>query len=284
MPINAYFGERNTHGTTSVPSELLIINRNTFDTIFNVGTSEVVRLGGVKMELTPGIEFTIRRDTESPVDMNQHLFRQFLYVNTSSMLNWLVMRGALIHETGPFTRRNLNSTDLGGHLEFEVGRPWGHTALVTGYSVRDLVFRPLIREFYTTAAWAGLEHKFGTKLTVTGLAKYVRSWRVQDTTSVNAQILVPGARFELKANDHWTVDGTFDITRGQGFHLYDNTQSGFLISYMRPIRRNLNDGAGGVMVDYPLRISVGLQQQTFMNYTGVGKSSAYRPVISVTLF
>jgi len=284
LPINAYFGERNTHGTTSVPSELLIINRNTFDTIFNVGTSEVVRLGGVKMELTPGIEFTIRRDTESPVDMNQHLFRQFLYVNTSSMLNWLVMRGALIHETGPFTRRNLNSTDLGGHLEFEVGRPWGHTALVTGYSVRDLVFRPLIREFYTTAAWAGLEHKFGTKLTVTGLAKYVRSWRVQDTTSVNAQILVPGARFELKANDHWTVDGTFDITRGQGFHLYDNTQSGFLISYMRPIRRNLNDGAGGVMVDYPLRISVGLQQQTFMNYTGVGKSSAYRPVISVTLF
>src|SRR5260370_37046056 len=105
--------------------------------------------------------------------MNQHLFRQFLYVNTSPMLSWLVMRGALIHETGPFTRRNLNSTDLGGHLEFEVGRPWGHTALVTGYSGRHLGFPRLPRDFYTTRARPDRAHRLWPELPVTRRARYV---------------------------------------------------------------------------------------------------------------
>ena len=43
----------------------------------------MLRLGNAHIVLNPGIEFTIRRDTESPVQMNQNLFRQFLYLNTS---------------------------------------------------------------------------------------------------------------------------------------------------------------------------------------------------------
>ena len=284
LPINGYVGVRNYRGTISIPSETLIVNRNTYDTVFNVGTTPVLRLGNAHIVLNPGLEFTIRRDTESPVQMNQQLFRQFIYLNTSPFFNWLTVRGSAIHEAGPFALQDLHSRDLGASLEFEVGRPWGSNALVTGYSVRDLLFRPLIREFFTTSTWVGMEHKFGQKTSLTVLGKYVRSWRVQDLTFATAQALIPGARFEYKPNDRWSFDGSMDFTRGEGFHLYDNVQSGFLISYVKPIRRSVNDVNGSLNVDYPLRFSVGLQQQSFFSYTGTGSTSAFRPVVRISIF
>lgn len=285
LPINGFFGVRNYKGTISIPSELAIIRRNTFDTVFNVGTTYVLPLGNSHIILDPGIEFTLRRDTESPVQMNQQLFRQYLYLSTSPFFNWLTVRGSAIHEAGPFTDQNLNSRDLGASLEFEVGRPWGSNSFVTGYSVRDLLFHPAAREFYTTSTWAGVEHKFGQKAAVTVLGKYIRSWRVQDLEFATAQVLVPGARFEYKPNDHWSVDASADLTRGEGFHLYDNVQTGFLISYMKPLRRSMNDGSGELSVDYPLRFSVGLQQQSFYSFTGAaGSTSALRPVVQISIF
>lgn len=283
-PINGFFGIRNYRGTISIPSQTLIVHRNTYDTVMNVGTTPVLRLGNAHIVLNPGIEFTIRRDTESPIQMNQQLFRQFLYLNTSPFFNWLTVRGSAVHESGPFSLENLHSRDLGASLEFEVGRPWGSNSLITGYSVRDLLFRPLIREFFTTSTWVGMEHKFGQRMAVTALAKYIRSWRVQDLEFATAQALIPGARFEFKPNDRWSFDASMDFTRGQGFHLYDNVQTGFLISYVRPLRRSVNDVNGAINVDYPLRFSVGLQQQSFFSYTGTGSTSALRPVVKISIF
>jgi tetratricopeptide (TPR) repeat protein len=283
-PINGFVGERNYRGTISVPSTLAILRHNSYDTLFNVGTTPVVRLGNARFVLNPGIEFAIRRDTEAPLQFNQNLFRQYLYVNSSPLFNWITVRGSAIHEAGPFTQQHLSSRDLGASLEFEVGRPWGHNAVVTGYSVRDLLFNPVSREFFTTATWGGLEHKFGDKATVTGLAKYIRSWRVEGLEFATAQILVPGARFDYKFNDRWQLNASADFTRGQGFHLYDNVQSGFLISYVKPVRRSFNDGTGAIGVDYPLRFSVGLQQQSFYNFTGDVRTNALRPVIQISLF
>ena len=77
-----------------------------------------------------------------PVYMNQNLFRQFLYLSTSSFFNWVSVTGSAVHETGPFTEQNLHSRDDSANIEFTVGRPWGNTSLITGYSVRDLLFRP----------------------------------------------------------------------------------------------------------------------------------------------
>ena len=94
--------------------------------------------------------------------MNQNLFRQFVYLNTSPFFNWLTVRGSAIHESGPFALQDLNSRDLGASLEFEVGRPWGSNAMVTGYSVRDLLFHPGPRVLYDST-WAGMEHKFGQR-------------------------------------------------------------------------------------------------------------------------
>ena len=284
-PINGFFGVKNYRGTISIPSELAIVHRNTYDTIVNVGTTPVLRLGSSRIILDPGIQFTIRRDTESPLQMNQQLFRQYLYLSTSPFFNWLIVRGSAIHESGPFTQQNLSSRDLAASLEFEVGRPWGHNALVTGYSVRDLLFHPAVHEFFTTSTWLGVEHKFGEKMAVTGLGKYIRSWRVQDLSFATAQILVPGVRFEYKPSDRWSFDGSFDYTRGEGFHLYDNMQSGFLISYMRPWRRSIEDGGGALAIEYPLRFSVGIQQQSFYGFTGApGSTSSFRPVVRISIF
>ena len=156
--------------------------------------------------------------------------------------------------------------------------------MVTGYYVRDLLFGPSPREFFSTTTWAGLQHKWGDKVSVTGLAKYIRSWRVQGTEFATAQILVPGVRVEVMPKPRWTVDAAVDFTHGEGFDLYNNFQSGFMVSYLKPLRRRVNDGAGAVPVDYPLRFSVGLQQQTFFNFTGSGQTSSFRPVVRISLF
>ncbi len=285
LPISGFVGVNNYRGTTSIPSETLIVQRNTYDTIFNVATTYVQRLGNAHITLTPGLQFTIRRDTDSPVQIDQNLFRQFLYLNTSPFFNWLTVRGSAIHESGPFTEQDLSSRDWVGTVEFQVGRPWGNNYLLTGYYVRDLLFHPLVREFFTTSTWLGFEHKFGQKLAVTGLARYIRSWRVQDLDFATAQAMVPGARVEYLFNERWSFAGSLDYSRGEGYHLYDNVQTGFLISYVKPIRRNVNDAHGPLGVDYPLRFSVGVQQQSFYSFSGAaGPTSSFRPVAQISIF
>ena len=52
-----------------------------------------------------------------------------------------------------------------------------------------------------------------------------------------------------------------------------------------PWRFSFDDGTGGVLVDYPLRISAGLQQQSFFSFTGQQvNTSTFRPVIRISLF
>ncbi|HEY6272704.1 MAG TPA: tetratricopeptide repeat protein [Terriglobales bacterium] len=282
--INSFFGEQNYNGSFSLPNQASIINRNTFDTIFNVGTTPVVRLGNTHLVLNPGIQFMVQRDTESPQEMNQNLFRTYLYLNSSPMFQWLTLRGGALWEAGPFTEQNLHSRDAVATMEFEVGRPWGHNSMITGYYARDLLFRPEIREFFTTSTWGGLQHKFGENLSITVLATYVRSWRVQDLEFTIAQALVPGARFEYKINKTWSVSGAGYVTRGQGFDLYNNVQSGFLVNYTKGMRRKFDDGSGSQTVDYPIRFSVGMQQQSFYNFPGASGTSSFRPVVNLSFF
>jgi tetratricopeptide (TPR) repeat protein len=283
-PINALVGVENYNGSFSLPNQPAIINRNTFDTLFNFGTTPVVRWGNAHFVLNPGIQFDIRRDTDSPVQLDQNLFRTYLYVNSSPLFQWISLRAFGIYEAGPFTEQNLHSRDLVGNLEFEVGRPWGHNYFITGYYVRDLLFRPTVREYFTTSTWGGLEHKFGDRWSLTALATYIRSWRVQDNEFAIAQILVPGARFQYKFNNRWSLDAAFYYTHGEGFNLYNNVQTGFVISYMKPLRRSYNDGSGEISVEYPLRFSFGLQQQLFYNFPGSTGTYALRPVLSVSFF
>jgi hypothetical protein len=245
-----------------------------------------VHLGRNTISFNTGLQFTARRDHASPqsaFEMNQNLFRQFVYASTNSLANWVSVRASAFHEAGPFTQRDLSSRDLGAHVEFTVGRPWGRTALVTGYSARDLQFNPLVREYFTTSTYAGLQRQFGQKLRITVVGEYLRAWRVQDLTFAIAQAMRPAFEFQYRPNKAWSVDGQFAFNRGEGFHDYDNVQSGIFISYVKPLRRSVADASGEVPVEYPLRFSFGVAQDQFLNFAGHGQA-IYRPIVRLTIF
>ncbi len=281
--LSGFFQLRNAFGQLSLPSEELIINRDTWDYTMNGALNPVLRMGSTTITFNAGLQFTVRRDKEDPFDLNQNLFRQFAYMSTNAIGNWLTVQAEAFHETGPFTEQNLHSRELGARMQFIVGRPWGRTQFITSYGTRDLLFRPLIREFYSTSTSAGLQHEFSDKLRVAVLGEYIRSWRVQDLSYWIAQALVPAAQVEWKPNRRWTVGGDFTFSRGMGIHDYDNVQSSFLISYVKPLRRNVSDSFGQVPVEYPIRISFGLQNASYFNFTG-SHQTILSPLIRLTLF
>ena len=281
--ISGFVGQGMTAGRFLFPSVGVVQNRNTYDTIVNGGINPVLRFGSNSITFNGGLQFTVRRDTMSPVNLNQNLFRQFLYVYTSSFYNWISFTGSAEREAGPFLERNLHSRDAFANIEFTVGRPWGRTSLITGYSVRDLLFRPLVEEYFNSSVYAGLQHKFGNRLTAAVLAEDLRSWRVQGTQYAIAQALLPGGRFEFRATPRWSVQGSAVISRGSGFHSYDNVQSQFLVSYVRPLRGSVKDGSVETPVSFPLRLSIGIQQQSFYNFPGSSRNTVL-PVVHLTLF
>jgi tetratricopeptide (TPR) repeat protein len=281
--ISGFVGQALTTGQLLFPSVGVVQDRNTYDTIFNGGINPILRFGSNSITFNGGLQFTIRRDTISPVYMNQNLFRQFLYVYSSSFYNWISFTGSATRETGPFLDQDLHSRDLFANVELTVGRPWGKTSLITGYSVRDLLFRPLVGEYFNASAYAGLQRKFGNRLTAAVLAEDLRSWRVQGTRYVIAQAFLPGGRFEFRATPRWSIQGSAVASRGLGFHFYDSVQSQFLVSYVRPIHGSVRDGSGEVPVSFPLRFSIGVQQQTFYNFPGASRNTVL-PVVHLTLF
>ena len=276
--------ERNARGQVSIPSELLVINRNTFDTILNGGVNPVLRFGNNSISFTPGLQYTIRRDTQDPFNLNQNLFRQYLYAYSSPFFNWISFSGSLIREAGPFTDQNLHSRDAAARLDFVVGRPWGRTSLITGYFARDVLFRPLIREYFTTDTYLGVQHRFGERLTTSITGEYLRSWRVQDNYYAIAQAIRPGFNVRFQYNPRWSMEAYGIWSRGEGDHFYDNVNNAFLVSYVRPIERVLSNGVTETPVSYPLRLSFGLQQQSFYNFTGTGSTTNVLPVIRLSVF
>ncbi len=203
-----------------------------------------LHIGDASLNFNTGLQFTIRRDKNDPTQIDQNLLREFVYVSSSSFYNWLSFNGVLYHEAGPFTQQNLSSTDVGGQLEFRVGRPWGKTAFVTGYTRRNLTYSPRVSQFFTTSTYAGIQRKFGEKLTVTALGEYIRSFRVQDTLSATAQALRPGGTIEFRPNQSWSVNGEVAYTRGEVLQEYNNYFSAFFVSYERPLRRTITDSCG----------------------------------------
>jgi tetratricopeptide (TPR) repeat protein len=281
--ISGFAGESLTAGRFLFPSVNVVQNRNTYDTFFNGGITPILHLGANSIAINGGLQYTIRRDTLSPVFMSQNLFRQFLYVSTSSFRNWVSFNGSAIREAGPYTDQNLRSRDLSASVEFTVGRPWGHSSLLTGYTVRDLLFKPLVQEYFNTSSYIGFQQKFGSRLTAAVLAEDLRSWRVQGTQYALAQAFLPGGRFEFRANPRWNVQGSFLLSRGEGFHQYDNAQSEFVVAYTHASGGISKLGGEGSTVAYPFRLSLGIQQQTFYSFAG-GSRSTILPVIHFTLF
>jgi tetratricopeptide (TPR) repeat protein len=281
--ISGFVGQSFTDGRFLFPSVGVIQDRNTYDTYFNGGITPVLHIGPNSIAFSGGLQYDIRRDTISPVYMSQNLFRQFLYISSSPFYNWLTFNGSAIREAGPFIDQDLHSRDASASLEFTVGRPWGHDALLAGYNVRDLLYRPMIQEYFYTSTYVGFQRRFGTRLTAAVLAEDLRSWRVQGTQYAIAQAALPGGRFDFRANPSWDVQGSFLLSRGEGFHEYDNAQSQFVISYTHSRGGIFKQGSEGAPATHPFQISAGVQQQTFYSFDG-GSRSTILPVIHFALF
>jgi hypothetical protein len=270
--IQGFVAERNAQGSVSIPSELLVQDRNTFDTIFNISVAPVVQLGNVKLVFKPGLQYTVRRDTLARVAMNQNLFRQFLYVESSPIANWLSFSGNLIREAGPFTDQTLHSRDLSGALDFRVGRPWGKTAFLTGYSARDLLFGPSVHEYYQTTSYAGLQRGFGSRIRASATAEFLRAWRVEGSRFAIAQTFRPRFGVEAKLNERWMLSASGAWSSGRSFHAYDNVTSSFMLSYTRERGWGRNVGSETAPAIYPMRFSFGVEQQTFYDFPGHGRT------------
>ncbi|HEV2400707.1 MAG TPA: tetratricopeptide repeat protein [Candidatus Sulfotelmatobacter sp.] len=281
--ISGFVGQSLTVGRFLFPSIGVIQDRNTYDTILNGGINPILHLGTNTITFNGGVQFTLRRDAVSPIYMSQNLFKQFLYVYTSSFFNWVSITGSAEREAGPFVDQTLHSRDLFGNIEFTVGRPWGSNSLITGYSARDLLFNPLVEEYFNTSIYGGIQHKFGSRLTAAILAEDLRSWRVENTRYAIAQALLPGGRFDFRATPRWSVQGEVVFSRGAGFHAYDNVESQFLVSYVRPLRGSVHDGMGETPVSFPIRFSLGVEQQTFYDFPGSSRSTIL-PIVHLTLF
>jgi tetratricopeptide (TPR) repeat protein len=283
LPIGGFFQLRNASGQISVPALNSIVSRNTIDSTFNLGLSPTLRLGRNALTFDSGIQETIRRDTESPVEMNQNLFRVFTYLSTSSFFNEVSMNGYVMRETGPFTETNLRSRDFSAAINFRVGAPWGKTALVTGWGSTDQTFQPESYENYYTSSYVGIDRKLGEHVDFQAIAEDLRSWRTLANRSGIAQNLRPAGSLTFAPAQNWEVQASGAWSSTRAFHVYDAIQSGISVSYMKPLGRTYNDESQRVDLKYPIRFSAGLQEEDFFNFPGA-HNQQFRPYVSINIF
>ena len=274
VPIQGFVAERNAQGSLSFPSELLIQNRDTFDTMFNFSVAPMVQIGSVKLSIMPGLQYTIRRDTLSPTFLNQNLFRQFIYISSNSIFDWLSFSGDLIREAGPYTETALHSRDFSGSIDFRLGRPWAKTAFLTGYNGRNLLVSPSVStdytqytEYYQTISYAGMEHSFG-RLRVTAVAEFLRAWRIEDQQYAIAQTLRPRFGIDTKIHNNWALSASGAWSSGRDFHAYDSLTTNFTLTYTRERGWGRSSSTDAMSIAYPLRFSFGFGQQSFYNFPG----------------
>jgi len=281
---SGFFQLRNSRGQIDVPATNSIVNRSTTDMVFNVGLDPTIRFGTNVITFNSGMQEIIRRDSLSPVAMNQNLFRVFTYMTTGSFFNAISASGYVIHEAGPFTESNLSSKQFTAAVDFRVGSPWGRTALLTGWGVSKQTFSPVNYQNYFTSSYIGLQRRFGDHLNVRAMLEDVRSWRVVGPNSGIAQNLRPAGWVDYTFKRNWDAQFSSAYSSIRGFHIYDATQNSFSISYAMPFRRRVSGNEGGPLTyAYPIRFAAGVQDETFFSFPGP-HGQQLKPYIGITVF
>ena len=280
---SGFFQVRNARGQISVPATNSIVNRDTTDYTVNFGLNPTIHLGNNVLTFNSGLQTTIRRDSLSPYEMNQNLFRMFTYVSTSSFFNAISVSGYVLREFGPFTENNLHSRTMSGAIDFRVGAPWGRTAFITGWGANDQLFTPVNDEDYYTSMYAGIDHKFSERLDLRAILEDLRAWRIEGPAWGNAQDLRPAATVDFIPARNWDIQVSSAFSSTRSFHAYDAVQNGFSVTYGVPFRRRFNEGPAPLVLQYPIRFSAGLQSDTFYNFSGP-QSEQLRPYVQLSIF
>ncbi len=278
-----FFQVRNARGSISLPATNSIVDRNTTDSTFNFSLNPTIHLGDNVVTFNTGAQETLRRDSKDPYDMDQNLFRVYSYMSTSSFFNAISVNGFLMREAGPFTQSGLYSRELAAKVDFRVGSPWGKTALLTGYGVDDLLLKSAYVEYYFTSSYIGFEHKFSQRLDLKALAEDVRAWRIYQSQWGISQNLRPAGSVDFIPKRNWDLQFSSAYSNVRGFHIYDATQNSASISYSRPLRRMFNENSTPVPLQYPIRFSAGVQQETFFNFPG-SQNEKLEPYVEISIF
>lgn len=281
---SGFFQLRNARGAISVPALSSVVNRNTTDATFNFALNPTIHVGDNNiLSFNGGVQETIRRDSVTPAALNQNLFRMYAYMSTSSFFNAVSVNGFVMRETGPFTEIDLHSRTLAGQVNFRVGAPWSRTALLTGWGVNDQWFKQENIEDYYSSSYVGISHIFSPRINFNAIMEDVRAWRGFGPHWGIAQDIRPGGSVEFRPAKNWDVNLSAAYSNNRGFHIYDAVENGISVSYAWPFRRMFNISSGPVPLEYPIRFSGGLQEETFFNFPG-SQSKQFRPYIEVSIF
>jgi len=290
LPTNSgYFQVRNAEGVISVPATGSVVHRNTTDYALNFGLDPTMHIGSNVVTFNSGVQGTIRRDTQAPVQMNQNLFRVFTYATTSSFFNAVSANGFISAEFGPFTEEPISERMLSGALNFRVGTPWGKSALITGWGSNNQMFNSTQlgnSQNFTTSSYIGLSQRFTTRLSAEAIVEDIRAWRTEPYSPIHSAIsqgLRPAATIHYSPNTRWDIQATSSYESTRGFHIYDMTQNSFTVSYVRPLERTFSESSGQVHLRYPIRLSAGIRQEGFVNFTQ-GTNEKLVPFVSLTIF
>jgi len=278
-----FYQVRNAQGSISLPAANSIVPRDTTDSTFNFSLNPTIHVADNVLTLNTGAQETLRRDSKDPYDMDQNLFRVYSYLSTSSFFNAIAATGFLMREAGPFTHSGLYSRELAAKVDFRVGSPWGKTALLTGYGVDDLLFKSAYIEYYLTSSYIGFEHRFSPSLDVKALAEDVRSWRIYQSHWGISQNLRPAGSIDFIPRRNWDLQFSSAYSSVRGFHIYDATQNGISLSYSRPLHRTFSENSTPLSLQYPIRFSAGIQQETFPNFPGA-QNQTFRPYAEISIF
>jgi hypothetical protein len=138
-------------------------------------------------------------------------------------------------------------------------------------------------EDYYTSSYAGIEHRFSDRLNLSAMVEYLRAWRIFGTRWGIAQNLRPAGSIDFIPARNWDVNFSSAYSNTRGFHVYDATQNGFSVSYSRPFRHIFRDNSGPLTLQYPIRFSAGMQEQSFFNFSG-NQNRQFRPYVEISIF
>jgi tetratricopeptide (TPR) repeat protein len=290
LPTNSGFFEiRNARGTISVPATGSVVHRNTTDYALSFGLDPTVHLGSNVVTFDSGIQGTLRRDTLSPVEMNQNLFQVFTYATTSSFFNAVSANGFIAAQFGSFTEIPIDERIVTGAINFRVGTPWGNTALVTGWGASNQLFNsvPLgnSRNF-NTSSYIGMSRRFSTKLSAEAIVEEIRAFRTEPYSPIHgaiAQGLRPAAKVDYAPSKLWDFQASSSYESTRGFHIYDMTENALTVSYQRSLDRKFKEGTDEMHLKYPIRFSAGIRQEGFVNFSQ-GSNEKFVPYFSLTIF
>ena len=102
-------------------------------------------------------------------------------------------------------------------------------------------------------------------------------------TRAIAQAVRAAGTVRFAATRNWILQAGGAYSDTLGFHDYNAVQTNFSATYAVPFHRGFQEETGKVSLQYPIRFTGGIQQESFFNFPGP-HSQQFRPYFNISLF